>query len=172
MSRNLWQISIFKYKLQPKLLKCSQNLFEEPRHAEVKKSKMLISRKIGFCDFYSYHYVHFHEMFLYQQVRANEAYFEKNGLSPLAQVFGVFFRTFQSINLWAIYTWPVSLPFLPRPVSYYHVSFILCSNMTHIHSLPSYFVTTQTRSWELQTLDLHSCKLRKLVESHRYVSEV
>ena len=94
MSRNLWQISIFKYKLQPKLLKCSQNLFEEPRHAEVKKSKMLISRKIGFCDFYSYHYVHFHEMFLYQQVRANETYFEKNGLSPLAQVFGVFFRTF------------------------------------------------------------------------------
>ena len=172
MSRNLWQISIFKYKLQPKLLKCSQNLFEEPRHAEVKKSKMLISRKIGFCDFYSYHYVHFHEMFLYQQVRANETYFEKNGLSPLAQVFGVFFRTFQSINLWAIYTWSVSLPFLPRPVSYYHVSFILCSDMTHIHSLPSYFVTTQTRSWELQTIELHSCKLRKLVESHRYVSEV
>ena len=172
MSRNLWQISIFKYKLQPKLLKCSQNLFEEPRHAEVKKSKMLISRKIGFCDFYSYHSVHFHEMFLYQQVRAKETYFEKNGLSPLAQVFGVFFRTFQSINLWAIYTWSVSLPFLPRPVSYYHVSFILCSDMTHIHSLPSYFVTTQTRSWELQTLELHSCKLRKLVESHRYVSEV
>ena len=94
MSRNLWQISIFKYKLQPKLLKFSQNLFEEPLHAEVEKSKMLISRKIGFCDFYSYHYVHFHQMFLYQQVTANETYFEKNGLSPLAQVFGVFFRTF------------------------------------------------------------------------------
>ena len=94
MSRNLWQISIFKYKLQPKLLKFSQNLFEEPLHAEVEKSKMLISRKIGFCDFYSYHYVHFHEMFLYQQVRANETYFEKNGQVPWHKSLGFFSELF------------------------------------------------------------------------------